>query len=75
MASSRSNWLAQLVAVTGKGMAARQAGIPRNGCPYKFNGRRGLNARRLEAWIEGWDLADRAMRDELNPYNRTGIDE
>jgi hypothetical protein len=53
-------WLQHMMAVANKGADARRAGLPRFG-PYSL--RSNLNRCRAEAWLDGWDCADREIRE------------
>lgn len=59
--SGRTGWRWHMMAVTNKGGDARRAGLPRE-YPYK-NAQRGVQRQRAAAWLEGWDCADREIRE------------
>jgi hypothetical protein len=54
------SWTMHLMAVTNKGADARRAGLPKES-PYTM--RSNLNRCRAEAWLDGWDCADREIRE------------
>lgn len=64
MAKRRRSWVRHLFDITNKGGDARRAGLPRD-CPYA-EARRGVQRQRAAAWLEGWDCADREIREAVD---------
>jgi ribosome modulation factor len=74
---SKSQWNGQLYTISLKGSKARREGVSLEACPYpqRYTQRSGFQFARAKAWIDGWECADREIREALNPYDRRGIDE
>jgi len=57
---SSFNW--QLVKIGDRGMAAFEAGLKDDACPYQ--GRTGFNLHRRRAWLDGYRLAATIASDQ-----------